>query len=193
GLALARHLAELHGATVAVQSAGAGRGAVFTLSVPIPAASIEHPEKGDPLFAAPGASLENVRVLVVDDEPDARELARQLLEDAGAVVATAVSARTGLDQIAAFQPDVIVSDIGMPEMDGHAFIRQVRALPPQRGGRTPAIALTAYASPEDARRARESGFQRFLAKPLDVVGLTAAIAELRQREVSRTEAGAGPR
>ncbi|MES1165722.1 MAG: response regulator [Verrucomicrobiota bacterium] len=193
GLALARHLAELHGATVAVHSDGAGCGTTFTLSVPIPAAAIAHPDRGDLPFAAPEASLANARVLVVDDEPDAREVARQLLEDAGAVVATAVSARTALEQIAAFQPDVIVSDIGMPETDGHAFMRQVRALPAQRGGQTPAIALTAYASPEDARRARESGFQRFLAKPLDERALTAAIAELTAARISQKEAGAGPR
>jgi signal transduction histidine kinase len=192
GLALARHLAELHGATIAVQSGGAGSGAVFTLSVPIPAAaSIPHPQKSDLPFAAPAASLANVRVLVVDDEPDAREVARQLLEDAGAVVATAVNARTGLEQLAAFHPDVVVSDIGMPETDGHAFMRQIRRLPAERGGQTPAVALTAYASPDDARRAREAGFQVFLAKPLDSRALINAIAELTRP--SRTEAATGPR
>ncbi len=193
GLALARQLAELHGATLDVASAGPGRGAVFTLSVPLTVARDQHPKTGDLPFAAPAGSLANVRVLVVDDEPDAREVARQLLEDAGAVVATAVSARTALEQLGTFQPDVIVSDIGMPETDGHAFMRQVRALAPQRGGQTPAIALTAYASPEDVRRARASGFQRFLAKPLDVGALTVAIAELAAAAVSRTGAGAAPR
>ena len=181
GLALARHLADLHGATVAVHSAGPGCGSVFTLSIPIPAASMRYPERADASAAAPAASLANVRVLVVDDEPDAREVARHLLEDAGAEVVTAVNARAGLDQIAAFQPDVIVSDIGMPETDGHAFLRQVRALPPEAGGQVPAVALTAYASPDDARRAREAGFQAFLAKPLDPGGLLATIAELTAR------------
>ncbi|HVY37126.1 MAG TPA: response regulator [Polyangia bacterium] len=191
GLALARHLADLHGASVAVHSTGPGRGSVFTLSIPIPTAAIRHPEKADVSVAAPAASLARVRVLVVDDEPDAREVARHLLEDAGAVVATAVSARAGLEQIAAFQPDVIVSDIGMPETDGHAFMRQVRALPPEAGGETPAIALTAYASPDDARRAREAGFQVFLAKPLDPRALVATIAELHRS--SGSEAPARPR
>jgi signal transduction histidine kinase len=188
GLALARHLADLHGATVGVQSAGPGRGAVFTLSIPIPGASIAHPEKGELPFAAPAASLVNVRVLVVDDEPDAREVARHLLEEAGAQVMTAVSARSGIEQIATFRPDVVVSDIGMPETDGHAFMRQVRALTAEGGGQVSAIALTAYASPEDARRAREAGFQAFLAKPMDPAALIAAIAEL-----TRTGATAGTR
>jgi CheY-like chemotaxis protein len=93
-------------------------------------------------------------------------------------VATAPNARAGIGEIARSRPDVIVSDIGMPEMDGHTFIRNVRALPAHQGGGTPAVALTAYASPEDARRAREAGFQAFLAKPLDARALITAIAEL---------------
>ena len=118
------------------------------------------------------------RVLVVDDDPDAVELVHQLLTNAGAVVQTAQSANEALERLAHFQPQVLVSDIGMPDVDGYGLIRQVRSLEASNGGRTPAVALTAYASGEDAERCLASGFQGHLAKPVDPDLLVRVVADL---------------
>ncbi len=122
-----------------------------------------------------------MRVLVVDDEPDARSLLRRLLEDCHAVVRTSASARDALDQIAAEPPDVLVSDIGMPGEDGYSLIRRVRALGAERGGNVPAVALTAYARSEDRVRAIRAGFQTHVVKPVEPAELITVVASLSGR------------
>ena len=126
-----------------------------------------------------------VRVLVVDDEPDARDLIQAVLSEAGATVETAGSASEGMDVLQAFRPDVLVSDIGMPEEDGYAFIRRVRSLPLSEGGRTPSLALTAYAREEDRTKALSMGYTTHIDKPVNPDGLTAAVRNLASSFVYR--------
>jgi CheY-like chemotaxis protein len=129
----------------------------------------------------PGAELAGASILLVDDEPDTRDLLQAVLEGAEAVVTTASSAAEGLAALRASPPDVLVSDIGMPGETGYDLIRQVRALSPAEGGRTPAIALTAYARAEDRTRALTTGFDHYLAKPVQRIELLAVIANLLRR------------
>ncbi|HEX8915242.1 MAG TPA: PAS domain S-box protein, partial [Humisphaera sp.] len=165
GLSIVKSLVELHGGTVRAHSDGEGRGATFTISLPL--APLDPPGGGPdrrhpraPREAAPyeGPSLAGIRVLAVDDEPDARDLVRRLLEDCGASVVTAGSAAEGLAALDAGAVDLIVSDVGMPEVDGYEFVRRVRRRGPARGGAVPAVALTAYARSEDRTRAMLAGF-----------------------------------
>jgi CheY-like chemotaxis protein len=176
GLAIVRHLVEAHGGSVEAQSEGIGRGATFTILLPIRALDLpdispeaaqrvaEAPAEGEVLetLAPSSELLKGVRVLVVEDDRDSLELLRVVLEGAGAKVIATPSARAALDTGEAF--DVIVSDIGMPEMDGYTFIRSIRTR--EVGSKVPAVALTAYARPEDARRAMSAGFQEHLSKPI---------------------------
>jgi CheY-like chemotaxis protein len=122
--------------------------------------------------------LEGIRVLIVDDEPDARDLLEALFTQCKAIVATAASAAAGLELLGSFRPDVLISDIGMPEEDGYAFIAKVRARPPDAGGRVPAVALTAYARGEDRARVLLSGFQSHAAKPVEPVEILALVSSL---------------
>jgi CheY-like chemotaxis protein len=122
--------------------------------------------------------LGGLAVLVVDDEEDAREIITQVLQDHGATVTTAATASEALRALATARPDVIISDIGMPEMDGYAFIRKVRTLPTIREARTPAVAVTAYARKEDAQRAFAAGFQMHVSKPVDPTQLVTLVANL---------------
>ncbi len=177
GLALVRHLVELHGGAVRVESEGEGRGATFTVSLPVAACR----SAGCAVALDPCASIEGVRVLVVDDEPDTRELVRRLLADCHAEVVAVESAREALDEVQRFRPDVLLSDIGMPQQDGYQLVRAIRALDEGRGGRTPAAALTAFARPEDRRLALHAGFQMHLAKPIDANELLTAVASLAGR------------
>jgi CheY-like chemotaxis protein len=126
-------------------------------------------------------SLDGVTVLAVDDEPDARNLLKRVLEGCGARVFVASSSREGLEMVRRERPDMIVSDIGMPGEDGYEFIRQVRQLPPDEGGRTPAAALTAFARAEDRTRALRAGYQTHVAKPVEPTELTAVVASLATR------------
>jgi PAS domain S-box-containing protein len=178
GLAIVRQLVVAHGGTVQAQSEGRGCGSKFIVELPAqPNTSAEVLTRRDtPAGALP--RLLATRVLVVDDDPDAVELVHQLLTNAGAEVQTAQSAGEALQRLAHFQPQVLVSDIGMPDVDGYGLIRRVRALEPSHGGRTPAVALTAYASVDDAERCRASGFQGHLAKPVDPDLLVRVVAEL---------------
>jgi PAS domain S-box-containing protein len=179
GLAIVRHLVELHGGTVEAQSAGLGQGTTFCFHLPIRAvdtAHDEHPPSGTGAEAThvddtPGASLRDIRVLVVDDDFDSLEVLRVVLESAGAKVTTATSAREALEAGEAFE--IIISDIGMPEMDGYTFIRRIRSR--SSGANVPAIALTAYARAEDAERAMRAGYQEHLAKPVDQRRLLEAV------------------
>jgi CheY-like chemotaxis protein len=181
GLAIVRHLVELHGGTITAQSAGEQMGATFTVKLPL---SIVHDRRQAP--AAPAllgtpptfTGLEGVRVLVVDDESDARDLLRRILEECKAQVTAVSTAREGLELLQRTRPHVLLSDIGMPDLDGYDLIRQVRQLRPDQGGQTPAVALTAYARIEDRRRAMLAGFQVHIAKPVEPTELTAVIANL---------------
>jgi len=127
------------------------------------------------------SSLAGLRVLVVDDEIDARTLLSAMLERCGAQVVAVSSAREGLESVESWQPDVLIADIGMPVEDGYGLIKKVRALPKERGGQTPALALTAYARTEDRVRALSEGYQVHLAKPVDRYELAAVITSLGHR------------
>ena len=184
GLAIVRHLVELHGGTVAAESAGVGNGSTFTVRLPIRAA-LRRSEDRQPAGSVPAqagkteptAELQGVAVLVVDDEPDARELFAAVLAQHGAVVHTAASVRDALDVLATFRPAVLVADIGMPGEDGYSLIRRMRSAKDS----VPAIALTAYARPEDRRRALDAGFEMHLPKPVEPRELVEAVAGLAGR------------
>ncbi len=175
-----KHLVELHGGDVEAHSGGENAGATFIVRLPL-----GQPSSAAPIPTAPSedlqipAALEGLKVLVLDDERDARELVQAILERGRAVVTLASSASEALEMIRLHRPDVVVSDIGMPEEDGYAFIRKLRALSVGEGGRTPAVALTAYARSEDRRRALVSGFQNHVAKPVEPQELLMVVANLR--------------
>jgi CheY-like chemotaxis protein len=187
GLAIVRHLVELHGGTVSAYSAGEGRGATFEVAFPIRA--VEFGPYGtridDPtvLASGPDASrpLYHLKVLVVDDQEDARELVATILEESGAITVQADSVPTALGRLATEKPDVIVSDLGMPGEDGYSLIRRIRASAPpgQRG--LPALALSAYARAEDRDRAFAAGFQAYASKPIDPAQLVNVVADLYRR------------
>ena len=190
GLAIVRHFTEAHGGTVSAESDGEGRGARFRVSLPIGAGAREPPPRSWRANESieppppPQLVLDGLRILVVDDEEDARELLGLVLRQYGALVSEAPTARQGLEALRESPFDVIVSDIGMPGEDGHAFIRQVRSLTPRdRTSRMPAIALTAYARIDDRRRALAAGFQMHLAKPIKPTSLVSAVAQLSGRGV----------
>jgi len=188
GLAIVRELAELHGGTVTATSEGLGKGACFTIELSwrsLISAATDQESLGSRLSPIPSnatsARLHGVRVLLIDDDPDSREIAALVLGDRGAQVDTAQSGKLALIQLATQLPDVIVCDIGMPEMDGYELMRQVRALPPGAGGGIPAIALTGYVREQDVRIAFAAGFQHHIPKPVDFAALVDAIARLRER------------
>jgi PAS domain S-box-containing protein len=185
GLSIVRYLVEAHSGTVEAASEGEGRGARFTVTLPLlsngqRAVSDTLAEGG--ASAARGApALGGVRVLVVDDDPHACEMLEAVLRDEGADVHSVQSGRAALDDLGLFRPEVLVSDIGMPEMDGHTLLRHVRAREAEHGGHVEALALTALASPADRARALEVGFGAYLAKPVSPRELTAAVAGLMGR------------
>lgn len=186
GLAIVRHLVEAHGGTVHAESDGRGRGSTFTVRLPAAAShrALSTLRPAPALITDrtwPLAGLSRLRVLVVDDDADSREVVREVLEQAGAVVMVAGSAREALMAMAERPPDVLLSDLGMPEEDGYELMRRVRALSPASGGAVPAAALTAYTQAEDRRAAQEAGFQGYLSKPIDPAELTAAVARLAGR------------
>jgi PAS domain S-box-containing protein len=175
GLAIVRHLAEAHGGSVSAASPGEGRGATFTVRLAaraIPASGTNRPRR---VNQPKGTALQGLRVLVVDDQPDARDLIRVVLELQGAGVTTAASAGEALHVLTHSPVDVLIADIGMPEQDGYSLIEAVRALGPARGGDVPAIAATAYATIRERARALEAGYGWHLAKPVDPDQLVAAV------------------
>jgi PAS domain S-box-containing protein len=165
GLAIARHLVEAHGGTIWAESAGEDQGATFTVRLPLLASKPESHQSDQ--SSKPKLDLTGIRVLTVDDDPDTRELITVLLTQYGADVLTVASATEALKNLELFQPDVLISDIGMPEVDGYSLIQQVRALPLKKGEQIPAIALTAYAREEDHQHVLTSGYQWHITKPFD--------------------------
>jgi signal transduction histidine kinase/CheY-like chemotaxis protein len=188
GLAIVKQLVELHGGTVRAESAGMGKGASFTVNLPLAAVSLSTNGKKEPLSVKRSPCerenllLSGIKVLVLDDEPDARDLVKQILIHCQASVIAVGTAREGLELLGTERPDVIISDIGMPEKNGYQFIREVRSLPAERGGKIPAIALTAFARLEDRITAMAAGYQEYLTKPVEPQELVAAIDKLLERE-----------
>jgi PAS domain S-box-containing protein len=186
GLAIVRHLVEMHGGTVAAQNKAGRSGAVFTVSLPrrsVAVSTAEAPSAGDrraPAGAAPLAppDLSGVRILVADDHEDARDLVRMVLEGRGAAVSAVSSAAEALAALRLRPPDLLMADIEMPGEDGYTLIRRVRALPPEDGGAVPAVALTAYASSQDRVNALLAGYSAHLSKPVPAAELVAVVARL---------------
>jgi PAS domain S-box-containing protein len=188
GLALVKHFVELHGGDVVAESPGEGMGATFVIKLPLTIAEIspgpgprQHPTAASLQLPAAAARLDGVRVLVVDDDKDAVNLASAILVHAGAVVRTCSSASEALSVFQEWRPDVLVSDIEMPGEDGYALIRNIRALGSERGAKTPAVALTAYGRVQDRMLALTAGFSMHVPKPVDPGELTTIIASLAAR------------
>jgi signal transduction histidine kinase/CheY-like chemotaxis protein len=188
GLAIVRHLVALHGGVARAESEGPGHGATFTVELPLAgpaereAARVDtrRRESARGIFDCPPA-LEGLRVLVVEDDPDARRFVTRVIEECKAEIVAVGSAGEALDVLPRFRPHVLVSDIGLPRMDGYELMRAVRGLTPKEGGLIPALALTAYASTEDRARALAAGYQLHLAKPIDPADLVEAVADLADR------------
>jgi signal transduction histidine kinase len=180
GLAIVKHLVELHGGSVGVASDGHGQGATFTVDLPLrrvagPAPAPVAARAAEPPRARP---LRAMKLLIVENDADARAWLQHVLADHGAEVRAAESAHEALALIQTAPPDVLVSDIGMPGVDGYEFLRAVRRLPDSRGGQVPAIAVTAFARPEDRERALAAGYQCHLGKPVDEHALVSAVLSL---------------
>ena len=193
-MAIVRNLVNLHGGTVGVESAGHGQGTMFTVRLPLreaeprraEASAVPDPKpsrRDDPRPPQP-MSLAGVRILVVDDDDDARELIGVMLATYGAQVDAVASAREAVARVERDPPDVLVSDIGLPSEDGYSLIRRVRELP--GGDRVPALALTAYAGAADHRRCLDAGFEHHVSKPVEPAELASAILAI----VSEARAGA---
>lgn len=189
GLAIVRHLVELHGGSVRAESDGEGKGSTFTVRLPIRAMGSDSSERllGARTQAEAASfdglpSLNGLRVLFVDDQLDARELVSELLEVYGAEVIAVESAESALKALENDSPDVLVSDIGMPREDGYDLIRKIRARQPDKGGSIPALAVTGFAGLADNRRALAEGFQKYLAKPIDPAELVLLVADLAGRK-----------
>jgi PAS domain S-box-containing protein len=188
GLAIARHLVEMHGGTIEAASEGLDKGSTFTVAFPLVAVRsasgslvspqlISTPQESDSNGKAQ-TSLKGLRILAIDDEPDVRDMLQTLLQDCGANVLTASSAQEGLEALAAWKPHVLISDIGMPDEDGYSLIRKIRALTSEQGADVPAIALTGYVRVEERVRALEAGYQMFVPKPVETNELISRINDL---------------
>ncbi|RUT02895.1 hypothetical protein DSM106972_058150 [Dulcicalothrix desertica PCC 7102] len=179
GLAIVRQIVEMHGGTVKADSQGEGFGATFTITLPLPQQTLKVPfQDSRSISMALSAPLAGIRALVVDDDPDSRDFVAFVLEQEGAEVVQASSAIEGLKIIAQSQFNILVSDIGMPEVDGYSFMRHIRKSSQEASGQIPAIALTAYAGELDQRQAMSVGFQRHLSKPVDPEQLVEAVLTL---------------
>jgi signal transduction histidine kinase/ActR/RegA family two-component response regulator len=199
GLALVKHLVELHGGTVVAQSGGEGKGATFIVKLPLAIAKVAeggfrrvHPTAPVIEPVSGGVRLDGLQVLVVDDDPDALDLATAILAAAGATVRTCDSAPAALVIVQQWRPDVLVSDIEMPGEDGYTLIQKVRALDADRGGKTPAVALTAYGRMQDRILSLTAGYNMHVPKPVDPVELTTIIASLAGRSRESIEPSGRP-
>lgn len=178
GLAIVRQIVEMHGGTVKAESQGENQGATFIVQLPLmhqAAPSVPEPTHIQTDLKAP---LDNIQILLVDDEPDTREFQAFLLEQSGAKVTAVASGLEALQVLDRFIPDVLVSDLGMPDMDGYMLIEQIRSRLSHQGGAIVALALTAYAAEVDRVRAIEAGFQTFITKPVEPETLVKAIISL---------------
>lgn len=188
GLSIVHQLVDLHGGTVGVHSDGEGKGATFTITLPFvgvisnkDAEAIEPVQSNEETLLDGLPSLLGLKVLVVDDEADTRELISEVLKTCGSEVITSRSAAEALEAIEKHKPDILISDLGMPDEDGYSLISKIRALPAEQGGQIPAAALTAYARAEDRMRVLRSGFQFHLPKPVDSAELVTVVASLAGR------------
>jgi CheY-like chemotaxis protein len=189
GLSIVHQLVDLHGGSVSVHSEGEGKGASFTISLPFVGVvsnqketEAASPVPNDEIVSLDGLpSLQGLKVLAVDDEADTRELIREVLKECGAEVILSRSAAEALEALEQHKPDILISDLGMPDEDGYSLITKIRALPSERGGHIPAAALTAYARAEDRMRVLRSGFQFHLPKPVDSAELVTVVASLAGR------------
>jgi signal transduction histidine kinase/ActR/RegA family two-component response regulator len=186
GLALVRNLVEMHGGSVSGHSDGEGQGATFSVRIPLMSSGDDGPlplvRSVDSNWGALDAktlSLQGTRVLVVEDDADTSELLKRFLEEQGVQVQWTNDALAALDLVRGFAPQVIISDIGLPNLDGYELMRRVRRLPPSEGGAVPSIALTAFARPEDRAQALEAGYSMHLTKPLVPSKVISAVARLR--------------
>ena len=189
GLAIVRQLVELHGGTVSAESPGEGEGSTFKVRLPVRGVRHEPDDRAncvvkipDEVLTKPVPSLDGMNVLVVDDDWDSRELVTVVLKASGAEVVSVTSAIEALRELALRRFDVLLSDIGMAEMDGYALISQIRQLPAERGGKIPAAALTAYAGIENQRRALSAGYQVHIPKPIGPSELITAVARLAEHK-----------
>jgi PAS domain S-box-containing protein len=185
GLAVVRHLVELHGGTIGAESEGLGKGSSFTVDLPLaqerrdPARAEERRREVERRHSRSGVvRLDGVHVLLVEDDDDSRKLLGTMLKRYGARVTSTKSAKEALSVFDNELPDVMISDIGMPDEDGYELIRKLRSTPPDRGGLTPAIALTGYASRKDRERALSAGYQKHMAKPIEQADMISAIASM---------------
>jgi len=194
GLSIVRQLVDLHGGSVSVHSEGEGKGATFSILLPVVSvidneneAESVHSTHGDAIISFEGLpSLEGLKVLVVDDEADTRELIGEVLRECGSEVIISRSAAEALVALEEQKPDILISDLAMPDEDGYTLISKIRALPSERGGQIPAAALTAYARAEDRMRVLRSGFQFHLPKPVDSAELVTVVASLAGRAYERS-------
>jgi CheY-like chemotaxis protein len=176
---------ELHGGTVNVASDGVGKGTELTVAIPLLAEGMVGAGASSPPPASALSTLAGIRVVVVDDEQDARDLVTAVLEQAGAIVTSVGSAEEAMHAIAERPPSLLVSDIGMPGEDGYALIARVRALPAESGGRLPAVAVTAFTRDDDRARALRAGYTAHVAKPIDPAALVTLVSNV-------TSGGAAP-
>ena len=191
GLSIVKQLVELHGGSVRAKSPGEGQGATFIVALPITVAQSDRSEdrqhptaaRWDAMSDHDAPALTDLRILVVDDDRDARELIRRILGERGARVVVAASAAEAFELVRNSRPNLLLSDIGMPEEDGYDLIRKIRALPPDEGGSTPAVALTAFARSEDRRRVFLAGYQMHVAKPVEPGELIAVCAAMLRQSV----------